>query len=464
MSGSSSLAAMAGVPTICMTSSWYVAESTEHTYDHLMSSVTSLTESVDATGDRDVEAQLAEIAGVLNVAHACLVEIVEHALATKAWEGHGMLTAAQWLAWRTGVSISHARQIVRIATQRAGFPQCVAVFDAGLLSVDQMAEVVKAPTWADERVVDFAQSATVAQLRRTMRHEHFEGDPDAPVTPDSPAASTAEASSLSFTVTPNHRMRISGNLDLDEGRRVQAAVEAKRQALFAAGDETASAADGLVALADAATDTLPTGDARERNRLYFHYHAENGTMTDPTGWRIPGSLADLICCDALVQPVLSVDGVPVSVGRTQRIVPDRTRRLVTLRDRGCRVPGCSHDRFLEVHHIVAWQDDGVTDTWNLVCLCPKHHRMHHRGELGITGNADQPDGLTFVDAKGRVLDPAGRPRPPTGPLVGPVPGYDHPEGTRLNPNWTGLGWIHPSSLARRRQLARGTPPATERAA
>ncbi len=433
-----------------------------------MSSVTATNAPADApadaVGERDVEVELAEIAGVLNVAHARLVEIVEHALVTKAWEGHGMLTAAQWRAWRTGVSIPHARQIVRNATQRAGFPQCIAVFDAGLLSVDQIAEVVKAPAWADERIVEFAQSATVAQLRRTMRDEHFEGDPDAPITPDAPAPQPVEASSLSFTVTPNHRMRISGNLDLDEGRRVQAAVEAKRQALFAAGDESASAADGLVALADAATDALPTGDARDRNRLYFHYHAQNGTMTDPNGWRIPGSLADLICCDALAQPVLSIDGLPVSVGRTQRIVPDRTRRLVTLRDRGCRVPGCSHDRFLEVHHIVAWQDGGVTDTWNLVCLCPKHHRLHHRGELGITGNADRAGDLIFVNAKGRVLDPTGQPRPPTPLPVGPVPGYDHPEGTRLNPNWTGLGWIHPTALARRRQLARGDQVGTVRAA
>ena len=33
---------------------------------------------------------------------------------------------------------------------------------------------------------------------------------------------------------------------------------------------------------------------------------------------------------------------------------------------------------------------------------------HHRGQLGITGNADDPNGLTFTDARGRVIDPATR--------------------------------------------------------
>ncbi len=50
-----------------------------------------------------------------------------------------------------------------------------------------------------------------------------------------------------------------------------------------------------------------------------------------------------------------------------------------------------------------------TDTWNLICLCP----THHRNQLGITGNADLAPGsrgaVVFTDAWGDVSSPARHP-------------------------------------------------------
>ncbi|MDP9071155.1 MAG: HNH endonuclease, partial [Actinomycetota bacterium] len=59
-----------------------------------------------------------------------------------------------------------------------------------------------------------------------------------------------------------------------------------------------------------------------------------------------------------------------------------------------------------------WEDGGRTDTANLVALCGPHHRLHHRGGLGIAGNADEPEGMVFTDPRGRRLTGAGRPAPP----------------------------------------------------
>ena len=114
------------------------------------------------------------------------------------------------------------------------------------------------------------------------------------------------------------------------------------------------------------------------------------------------------------------------MGRAQRIVPDRTRRLVEHRDGACRVPGCENTRGLHVHHIVHWEDGGPTDTPNLCCLCRKHHRLLHKGHLSLIGNADDPHGLEFRDWRGRLLDSVGTPRPPgqppeQGPTVLPAP-------------------------------------------
>lgn len=121
----------------------------------------------------------------------------------------------------------------------------------------------------------------------------------------------------------------------------------------------------------------------------------------------------------------------MSVGRTFRIVPDRTRLLVEDRDRGCRVPGCDRTRWVQVQHILHWEDGGPTDTGNLLCLCQFHHPLHHRGGLGIEGDADDPDGMTFTDRYGRPLNRRGYPVGSTGP---PPPGHwTAPSGERLDP-------------------------------
>ena len=78
-----------------------------------------------------------------------------------------------------------------------------------------------------------------------------------------------------------------------------------------------------------------------------------------------------------------------------------------------------------------WEHGGATDTANLIAICPADHRWHHRGQLGITGNADDPNGLTFTDRHGLVLDPAGQPIPPTRPPPAPSKPYEHPTGERL---------------------------------
>jgi len=73
-----------------------------------------------------------------------------------------------------------------------------------------------------------------------------------------------------------------------------------------------------------------------------------------------------------------------------------------------------------VHHIVHWSDGGATDTPKLLALCQFHHRLHHRGRLGIAGDADEVDGVVFTDERGRRMAGCGRPTPP--PPDQPLPG------------------------------------------
>jgi hypothetical protein len=70
--------------------------------------------------------------------------------------------------------------------------------------------------------------------------------------------------------------------------------------------------------------------------------------------------------------------------------------------------------------------------------------------------------VIFTDATGRPLAAHAMPTPPTGPPPSPQSGYEHPTGERLNPMWTGLGWVHPNVLERRRQRANDVAPSRAR--
>ena len=204
----------------------------------------------------------------------------------------------------------------------------------------------------------------------------------------------------------------------------------------------------LVDIAERSLDAVESTARRDRYRTWLHLDVTEGSATTTDGWRVPMAVGDRLLCDGVVQPVWESDGVPFSVGRAQHVVPPRTRRIVEHRDRGCRVPGCSGDRFVEIHHIVHWLDGGRTDTSNLICLCPRHHKLHHRGELGITGDADRFDGVTFTDAQGRVIagrDPA---VVPTAPPPSPPATYRNPLNGRFNWSWLS-GWEHPNATKRR---------------
>ena len=137
-------------------------------------------------------------------------------------------------------------------------------------------------------------------------------------------------------------------------------------------------------------------------------------------------------CDGTISPVFVADARPVSVGRSQRIVPERTRRVVLHRDKKCRNPLCAATRGLEVHHVVHWLDWGETETDNLIALCRRCHRDHHLGRLDISGNADLPDGITFRDEHGRIIDPATHAMQPTGPPPEPRQPYRHPSASACN--------------------------------
>ncbi|HWM19759.1 MAG TPA: DUF222 domain-containing protein, partial [Ilumatobacteraceae bacterium] len=86
-----------------------------------------------ATGTLDrLEDRLADVCGHRNVVDASLVSVVAEVLESGVWEMPGISSPAHWLAWKAGLSSSHARQLVTVARRRSEFPVTFAAFEAGV--------------------------------------------------------------------------------------------------------------------------------------------------------------------------------------------------------------------------------------------------------------------------------------------------------------------------------------------
>ena len=96
-----------------------------------------------------------------------------------------------------------------------------------------------------------------------------------------------------------------------------------------------------------------------------------------------------------------------TLGRSGRHVPAEVIRTVVARqgDR-CAVPGCDHDIFVNLAHILPHCRGGSREALNFHYLCWEHNTLYDRGQLKITGTPERP---VFHMPDGRVLKPVRAP-------------------------------------------------------
>ena len=88
--------------------------------------------------------------------------------------------------------------------------------------------------------------------------------------------------------------------------------------------------------------------------------------------------------------LLDKKGLTINVGRAQRFATDaQVLALLTAWGHRCAMPGCSHRRFIEIHHIQEWEDGGATNMDNLIPLCSSCHSKISHGTAYI--QAHGPD-------------------------------------------------------------------------
>ena len=82
--------------------------------------------------------------------------------------------------------------------------------------------------------------------------------------------------------------------------------------------------------------------------------------------------------------LLDDTGLTIRVGRSRRFATDgQVQALLAIWGYQCAMPGCSHRRFIEMHHIKDWEHGGMTDLDNLIPLCSSCHSQVSHGVVTI---------------------------------------------------------------------------------
>ena len=379
--------------------------------------------------------ELAELTGQRNAIDGRIAEIIAEIDGDGLAGNTGCRSIEALVAWKTGMSANNAKTLTAVARRLQEFPRCTTALRDGRASLDQVGVIAeRAAAGSDAHYAQLVETATVSQLRTAVKLEP-RPDPNPHREPKRSLTQTSDDQSTTWRLTLPH----------DEAATVDAALRSHKDRLMAAwkrdhadnGSETTppipTAVDGFMSLVEAGWDTeVAARPHGQRTTVVVHLDVETRVAALHLGPLLTDDDRRYLTCDATCEVWFERNGQPIGSGRQTRTINRRLRRALEHRDHGtCAVPGCGATRGLHAHHLTHWEDGGPTELDNLVLLCPYHHRLHHRGDITITGPARR---LTVTDAAGRQLTNGSLARPPTTPPpdVPPCPG---PTGERANWWW-----------------------------
>jgi len=318
----------------------------------------------------------------------------------QGWKPYLFNNCAEWLNMKCGIAPGTAREKLRVANALFDLPQTSTAFQKGDLSYSKARALSRiATSTTEEHLLDFALKTTAAsvdrhcmELRNVQRH-----------------TSTQDANRLhhnrylSCSPHSDGSVTLSVELPKETAALVMKALEMAVPQLEARdvyeGEEENAPCDLLKQQADALVELARSylaGGNDNKSCTADHYqvtvhvdeNALRGASDAESKSDLPIETVRRLCCDSSL--VISADddsGKTKDLSRKHRVVHPSLRRKLLSRDKGCRFPGCTHEKWLTAHHVVHWADGGETAAENLVMLCSKHHRLLHEGGFEIKPGA-----------------------------------------------------------------------------
>jgi hypothetical protein len=368
-------------------------------------------------------------------------------------QGVPVESTAAWLRARTRMGHPDAQQRVRVARALhrgplGGTAQALATGELSYLhavALTRATQHLPAATVAQAEPVllEAARRLDPPRLRKVVGHLGEVADPAAA---EQQAQRRHDRRGLWVTPTFAGMVAVDGLLDPEAGETLLTALEPLARPSTADDDRNAAQrrADALTELARRQLEggRLPTaGGVRPQVTVTVDLASllgRSGLPGGEGGWvgPLPTETARRLACDAAVTRVVVTrhrdtdphhdDGdlaarlrtamtllppalggapsEPLDVGRATRVVAPAQHTALTVRDGGCRFPGCDRPvAWCDAHHLRHWVHGGPTDLGNLVLVCRGHHHAVHEGGWRLHRH---PDG-TFTAI------PPHRRRPPT---------------------------------------------------
>jgi hypothetical protein len=369
----------------------------------------------------ELAAEICTLAGHINAANHRFLILVAEFDRRNGWSDSATQSCAHWLNWQCGIALGAAREKVRVARALEALPKVSAAMASGKLSYSKAREITRVGDANNEDyLLSIAEHGTAAHVERLVRAYRRCQEAEEL----SREQRQQQSRRVSFRHDDDGSLVLTCHLPAEIGAMVMKALDVAIEGLPVYQDVPAGTskeivpysqrrADALGRVAESflAHDVLESPGA-DRQQIVVHVAAE--TLRDGTagcceiehGPSIAAETARRFSCDAsLVTLVEDQDGEPLNVGRKTRTISAPLRRLLQARDKGCRFPGCSNARYVDMHHILHWANGGETRPSNLVSLCRFHHRAVHEGGFNVEILDD--GALKFLRPGGRPVDGIG---------------------------------------------------------
>ena len=362
--------------------------------------------SADSLSVDDLDQNIVSLCTRINAATCELLVMIRAFDEQAGWVQWGSLDCANWLAWRCDLSVTTAREKVRVAHALKNLPSVCDAFESGELSYAKVREMTRVATRENEEaLVEFALRHTAVHVAERCRELRCGSE-------ESIDTALRAWNNRSLRIRRDrHRemMTITIDLPLDTGELLEKALDKARD------DESISdlpdmedacwskrQADAFINLVSGYLSG-ESGAASQGNDNYtVTIHVDQSALAGNEG-RSALAIESVrrLCCDSHAVVITENDeGEPLSIGRKSRVIPKAISRAVRARDKHtCTFPGCTNRRFLDCHHVQHWSQGGETSIDNLLLLCTRHHTLVHEGGFRIDRDYNdnwyfkRPDGI-----------------------------------------------------------------------
>ncbi len=366
----------------------------------------------------ELAAEICTLAGHINAAnHRFLLLVAEFDRRT-GWSNHGAQSCAHWLNWKCGIGLGAAREKVRVARALENLPRISAAMASGILSYSKAREITRIGNAGNEDyLLSIAEHGTASHVERLIRAYRRCQEAEELTREQR----QRQHRRVTFRYDDDGSLVLTCHLPAEVGAMVMKALDVAVEGIPVREDVSAGTSKELVPFSARRADALARvaesflahdvleSPGTDRQQIVVHVAAETlrkraaGCCEIEHGPSIAAETARRFSCDAsIVALVEDEDGEPLNVGRKTRIISAPLRRLLMARDKGCRFPGCSNARYIDMHHIKHWANGGETKPSNLVSLCRFHHRAVH--EAGFAVEILDDGAFRFVKPNGQPVD------------------------------------------------------------